>query len=156
ILDTFQEQPQSRIFEEAVSLAASFASTVQTSESLLDLMFVGTEAYCFSSGRGLAHADRMMEILACVQPCHDKPFADLLPMLFNHASLLSGCICILLSWDDERKKAVKTLQSLGVPLKVVIISEGKENNFDPGPMRGDPNNFHVLAAENMESGVAGL
>ena len=79
-------------------------------------------------------------------------------MLLNHAALLSGCICILLSWDAERQEMIKTLQRLGVPLKVVIISEQTDADAacDPGPMRGDQNNFHVLAVDKMEEGVAGL
>jgi uncharacterized protein (DUF58 family) len=64
ILDTFQKTAHSQILEEAVSIAASFACEIQTQESLLDLMFVGPEAYCFTSGRGLAHKDKMLEILA--------------------------------------------------------------------------------------------
>ena len=104
ILDTFQKAEYSEIFEEAVSIAASFAFSIQTQESLLDLMFVGTEAYCFTSGRGLAHADRMLEILASVRACLDKPFSTLPPLVTERASLLSGSICILLSWDEERKR----------------------------------------------------
>ncbi len=69
VLDTFTPRPHSDVFEEAVSVAASFACTVLTQESLLDLLFVGPEAYCFTAGRGLAHADQMLEILASVQPC---------------------------------------------------------------------------------------
>jgi uncharacterized protein (DUF58 family) len=38
ILDTFAETTHTEAFEEAVSLAASFACTVQTQESLLDLI----------------------------------------------------------------------------------------------------------------------
>jgi uncharacterized protein (DUF58 family) len=158
ILDTFQERPHSRIFEEAVSLAASFVSTIQTHESLLDLMFVGTEAYCFSSGRGISHADKMMEILACVEPCHNKPFSALLPMLMAHASFLSGCICILLSWDEERKEMIKTLKSLKVPLVVLVITDQTEADtvYDTDCMKEDQHNFHVLSAGSMEKGLAGL
>lgn len=162
ILDTFQQRPHSRIFEEAVSVAASFVSDMQTHESLLDLMFMGTRAYCFSSGRGLSNTDRMMEVLACVQHCNHKPFSDLLPMLINHAPLLSGCVCILLSWDEERKKMIKTLQSLNVPLVVIVISDdagpgsGQGQDQDTGHMKGDQKNFHVLTVDNIEEGLAGL
>ena len=72
VLDTFGDDPHSEAFEEAVSVAASFACTIQTQESLLDLLFVGAEAYCFTAGRGLAHADQMLEILASVRVCTEK------------------------------------------------------------------------------------
>lgn len=156
VLDTFQEQPYSRAFEEAVSLAASFVSTVENQESLLDLMFVGNKAYCFSSGRGISHTESMMEILACAQPCHDRPFAELSSLLLNHASRVSGCICILLRWDEERQEMIKKMQGLGVPLKVIVITEQVDAVGDPGPMQSDAENFHVLAAGEMEQGVTGL
>jgi len=59
ILDTFAGAEQEEIFEEAVSVAASFVCSIQTQESLLDLLFVGAEAYCFTAGRGVGHVDRM-------------------------------------------------------------------------------------------------
>ncbi|HUZ08255.1 MAG TPA: DUF58 domain-containing protein, partial [Candidatus Paceibacterota bacterium] len=75
VLDTFTDEPRSEILEEAVSVAASFACAVLTQESLLDLLFVGPESYCFTAGRGLAHADQMLEILASVKNCAGKNFA---------------------------------------------------------------------------------
>ncbi|MDU9050083.1 MAG: DUF58 domain-containing protein [Candidatus Electrothrix sp. Rat3] len=156
VMDTFQEQPHSRAFEEAISLAASFVSTVETQESLLDLMFVGNKAYCFSTGRGVSHTDSMMEILACVQPCHDRPFSELSSLLVNHASRLSGCICILLSWDEQRQEMIRTLQGLGVPLKIIVVTEQVDAVVEAGPMLKDQENFHVLAADRMKEGVAGL
>ena len=37
-------------------------------------MFVGPEAYCFTSGRGVGHVEQMLEILASVQMCREKNF----------------------------------------------------------------------------------
>ncbi len=157
ILDTFQKAEYSEVFEEAVSVAASFAFSIQTQESLLDLMFVGTEAYCFTSGRGLAHADRMLEILASVRACPDKPFSTLSPLITERASLLSGSICILLSWDEERKKFVDYLNRLGIPLLVMVITDDKSPYpLDPGPMRGNPENFRNLKVGKIQEGLAKL
>ena len=50
VLDTFGDHLNHELFEEAVSVAASFACTLQTQESLLDLLFVGAEAYMFFFG----------------------------------------------------------------------------------------------------------
>ncbi|HEY1490976.1 MAG TPA: DUF58 domain-containing protein, partial [Verrucomicrobiae bacterium] len=115
VLDTFIDDPRSEAFEEAVSVAASFACTLITQESLLDLLFVGPQAYCFTAGRGLAHADQMLEILASVRVCPDEPFATLENLVVQHASSVSGCICVLLAWNDERRRLVEKLAGLGVP-----------------------------------------
>ena len=157
ILDTFQKTERSAKFEEAVSLASSFACAVQTQESLLDLMFVGPEAYCFTAGRGLALTDRMLEILACVQPCVDKEFNSLPPIVFERSSLLSGCICILLSWDDERQQFISNLLELGIPTLVLVITEAVDPApLDPGPMRGKPERFLRLEVGKIEEGLAKL
>jgi len=125
ILDTFGCAAYSDLFEEAVSLAASFACTVLEQESLLDLMFVEDKAYRFSSGRNIDHTGKMLEILACVSLCIDKPFSSILPMVITHAPLLSGSICILLKWDEERKALVQNLRARNLPVLVLLISDPK-------------------------------
>lgn len=156
VLDTFTDEPRSEILEEAVSVAASFASAVLTQESLLDLLFVGPESYCFTAGRGLAHADRMLEILASVRACGDKPFGTLEQLVINHVSVVSGCICVFQKWDDARKKFVEKLLSLGVPVLVLVIIHPVEMKPDAGPMRDSPENFHVLEIGKIAEQLAEL
>jgi uncharacterized protein (DUF58 family) len=157
VLDTFTERVQSDEFEEAVSVAASFACTVLTQESLLDLLFVGPEAYCFTAGRGLAQADHMLEILAAVRPCPDRPFGSLETLVLNHASALSGCICVLLAWDEERRDLVRKLKALGLPVLVLVIfQQAPAQRLDPGPMRDDPNHLHALEIGRIEEQLAVL
>jgi uncharacterized protein (DUF58 family) len=123
ILDTFQTEESNEILEEAISVAASFACDFQTQESLLDLMFVGEQTYCFTSGRGLGNTEQMLAILASVQGCLDQDFGSLTAKVIERISLLSGCICVLISWDDARKKLVRYLESLKVPTLVLVISK---------------------------------
>jgi uncharacterized protein (DUF58 family) len=156
ILDTFSDNAMSDIFEEAVSIAASFVCSLQTQESLLDLIFVGDQAYRFSSGRGTASYDRMLEMLAAVNVCRDKPFDAIAPPVFEHLHLLSGCICVLLTWDEARMAFVRSLQSRGVPLLVIVIAaENQATSVDPGPMKGHENDFLVLKIGHIEEGLAG-
>ena len=154
VLDTFSDQPFSEAFEEAVSVAASFACTIQTQESLLDLLFVGAEAYCFTAGRGLAHADQMLEILASVRICSEKPFRTLENLVLNHAGAVSGCICVLLAWDEARRSLVKKLKALGIPVLVVVVPATPAEPFEPGPMHDEPHNFRVLEAGRIEEQLA--
>ena len=138
-------------------LAASFACTVLTQESLLDLLFVGPEAYCFTAGRGLAHADQMLEILASVQPATGETFGLLEQLVLNHSSTVSGCICVMLAWDDTRKHFVAKLRSLGLPVMVFVIrSPGETQPLDPGPMSDTPEKLHALEIGRIEEQLAGL
>jgi uncharacterized protein (DUF58 family) len=129
VLDTFGRPDLPEVFEEAVSVAASFAVAIPSQDSLLDLMFVGPEAYCFTAGRGLAHADRMLEILAGVEPCLGKPFAALRGAVLDRHAELSGAIVVLLDWDAERRAFVEALRGAGVPtLTLVITPPGRPVN----------------------------
>ena len=155
ILDTFTDRPQTDEFEEAVSVAASFACTVLTQESLLDLLFVGTQAYCFTAGRGLAHADQMLEILASVQPATALPFEKLEELVVNHANLVSGCICVLLAWDEARQRLVQKLKAFRLPMLVLVIRPaGKVEPLDPGPMRDAPERVVTLELGRVEEQLA--
>jgi uncharacterized protein (DUF58 family) len=156
VLDTFTAEPHSEILEEAVSVAASFACTVLTQESLLDLLFVGAESYCFTAGRGLGHVDRMLEILAGVRACRDKPFPTLEHLVLSHISAVSGCVCVLLAWDAARREFVKKLQTLGVPVLVLVVAAPGRAELDPGPLRDEPHRFQVLELGRIEQDLAGL
>jgi uncharacterized protein (DUF58 family) len=122
VLDTFGAADAAPVFEEAVSVAASFAVAIPSQDSLLDLMFVGLEAYCFTAGRGLADADRMLEILAGVEPCVGKPFAALRCAVLERQRELSGAILVLLAWDAERRALVEALRGAGVPTLTFVIT----------------------------------
>jgi len=157
VLDTFISDPRSEAFEEAVSIAASFACSLPSQESLLDLLFAGEQAYCFTAGRGLAHADQMLEILASVHPYTDQPFSKLETLVLEHTPVVSGCICVLLSWDEVRRRMVEKMMMLSVPMLVIIVVEaGQKKNFDPGPMRDFPEHFHVVEAGRIEEGLLRL
>jgi len=155
ILDTFQKTAHGQILEEAVSIAASIACEIQTQESLLDLMFVGPEAYCFTSGRGLAHKDKMIEILAGVVACRNKSFDHLTSLVTARASMLSGCICILLSWDEERKKLIDHLKSMGIPTLALIIAQanGGADNRVKESAQDESNNIHQLTTDKIQEGL---
>jgi uncharacterized protein (DUF58 family) len=123
ILDTFTQQPYNELFETAVSVAASLACSPRSHEVLLDLMFVGTQTYCLTTGRGIGQTEKLLEVLACVEACTDQPFSQMYPLVTEHLSSLSGCITILLNWDDSRQHLVQLLQNAGIPILVLIISQ---------------------------------
>ena len=157
VLDTFTDPMHSDVFEEAVSVAASFACALPTQESLLDLLFVGPQSYCFTAGRGVAHVEQMLEVLASVRACTDQPFRALEHLVLSHVKAVSGCICVLVAWDEERRNFVEKLRGLGLPLRaLVIVPPGGSPALDPGPLRDEPDRFSVLEAGQVEAGLAQL
>jgi uncharacterized protein (DUF58 family) len=157
VLDTFSRHPHSEVFEEAVSVAASFACALPTQESLLDLLFVGPQSYCFTAGRGVAHVDQMLEILASVRACADQPFRALEHLVLSHLEVVSGCICVLVEWDEARRSFIGKLRALGVPVWVfVIVQPGERQPLDPGPLKGEPERFSMLEVGQIEAGLAKL
>ncbi len=150
VLDTFAGRPESDVFEEAVSVAASVACSIQTQDSLLDLLFVGPETYCFTAGRGLGHTDRLLEVLAGVCPCPDRPFRTLHHAVLERYASLSGCIAVLLAWDQPRRDFVRHLRALGVPTRAFVVSESA------APATGAGDEVHRLEAGRIAEGLAHL
>jgi uncharacterized protein (DUF58 family) len=155
VLDTFGSDLD--VFECAVSAAASFACALDTQESLLDLLFVGDEAYCFTAGRGLGQTQQVLEVLAGVQARPEKSFGALDGLMVRHSSQVSGCVCILIDWDDERKAFIRRMQSLQVPVLVIlIVPESSKEPPDPGPMKVCPDRFRVIPMNRLKEGLASL
>lgn len=147
VLDTFTDRDDA-VFEEAVSLAASFACTLDTQESLLDLMFVGAESYCYTAGRGQMQQGNLLEILAGVRATSGGAFRRLHDALLARRAALSGGILILLAWDEARQAMVRALQQSGLPLVVLLVSE-RDIAAAPGWLR-------VLAPGKIQEGLARL
>ncbi|WP_455223379.1 DUF58 domain-containing protein [Kaarinaea lacus] len=158
ILDTYTENNDPQVFEEAVSVAASLALHIDDQESLLDLMFVENQAYHFTTGRHVDGIQSMLEILACVQPEYGASVAQLELLVQQHAALLSSAICILLNWDASRQAFVKTLKDLGIEVVVIVISnQPAETTGDTlGSMTNCPQQFFWLQTDKIESGLSKL
>lgn len=157
VLDTFAEHLHSDAFEEAASIAASFACTIPDQESLLDLLFIGSDSYCFTAGRGVAHGQQLLEILAAVRPAPERGFHKLERLVLNHISKISGCIFVLLSWDKERRDFVQKVRTLGVPMLVLVVVEsGKAGLVQAAPLNERPERFAVLECGKIEQGLAQL
>ncbi len=57
-----------------------------------------------------------------------QPFATLETLVVNHANTVSGCICVMLAWDEPRQKFVEKLQMLDLPVVVVVIRRRARRN----------------------------
>jgi uncharacterized protein (DUF58 family) len=126
ILDSFTAKAYSKVFEEAVSVAASIMMTHDSDNSVLDLIFVGSECVTLTVGRGLADRQRMLETLASVTPCRDASFTEMTGLVKSHAGLLSGIILILIDLDEQRKELIDYLAGNKIPMKAIVLVEDQE------------------------------
>ncbi len=156
VLDTFGSTPAIRRFEEAVSVAASFACAAPSDQGRLDLLFMGAKEYRFSAGRGLAPAECLLEALACVDICTSRPFSTLHDSLIAKAAHLSACVCVLLEWDSDRQALIEALRRRAVPVLVVVLRDAQADTvLDPGPMLDQPQRLLSLSVGCVEEGLAG-
>ena len=151
VLDTFLEDGTEAVFEEAVSLAASFQLAMEQQDALVDLLLVENRSYCYTSGRGLGSAANILEVLACIQPCKDLPFTSLQELLLLHAAEVSGLIMILLEWDEKRRALVQRLMAMGTPVVVILVTPGSDTQApEPGPLAANPGRLIPLASGRIQ------
>jgi len=152
VLDTFLENREALLLEEAVSVAASLAVSKRDQDALLDLLFIGNQAFQFTSGRGLAGTENLLEILACITDCRSAPFHALEQLVLQHVSESSGFICIFLDWDSRRRRLVQQLRNLQLPVHIIVIGQGGEITpaASGDPMADQPQCFWGLEAGNIQ------
>jgi uncharacterized protein (DUF58 family) len=133
ILDTYLQNANELLFEDAVSVAASFMSAQTEKDALLDLMFIGNNTYRFTSGRGLGGVENILEVLACIKPVYESNIKQMEIMLREYINECSALICIFLELDDVRKELLKTLSTFNIPVKVLIMTDSDKSKADGLP-----------------------
>lgn len=126
ILDTYAAGTSHKVFEAAVSVAASIAVNVSDQESLLDLMFVEDKAYHFTSGRSVGDVQSMLEILACVQARTGRSVDSLEKLVMQHVAQLSSAVLVFLDWDESRQRLVEKIQAHGIEVRAVLVEQSQQ------------------------------
>ncbi len=157
ILDTFRSDKPERLFEDAVSVAASFALADQQPDTQLDLMFIEDKSYCFSSGNGKLSQASMLEILACVQPGTNFNINALEQLALKYINQCSVYIMILLDWDEPRRTLVRSLRQQGMTVLTVILREDKKTtDLDTDPMLGQPEHLFEVRSTHIDEDLNSL
>ncbi|MDE0596655.1 MAG: DUF58 domain-containing protein [Roseibacillus sp.] len=126
VLDNFVEHGDEDLFEESVSVAASFASAIDTKRSLLDLMFIKDEAIVVKAGRGEAKAEKLLEVLAAVEAEPDEHFEALERLVRRHRDQLTACICVFTGWSADRARFLRHVVSGGMESLALILCRDLE------------------------------
>jgi uncharacterized protein (DUF58 family) len=122
ILDTFPSPGDDALFEEAVSVAASFVVAVDARESLIDLMFIAGRERVVTAGQGIARAETLLEVLAGVESSPVEDFDGLSRLVQRHADDLAGCLCVFAGWSESRAKLLRRLNRLGIETSAIVIT----------------------------------
>jgi uncharacterized protein (DUF58 family) len=129
ILDTFlpRKPAPSRLaeFEAAVSVLASIADHFGRSEHVVDILAAGPDIYEVSAGRSLAYLENILDVLACLAPCHEAPFERIGPYLFDRLAQLTTVVAVMLDWDEARESFLARVKSLGTEVQAIIVRSGE-------------------------------
>ena len=153
VLDTFVGDAATEQFEAAVSVAASIAVNERQNEALLDLMFVGLQTYCFTTGRGVDQLPHLQEVLAAVQPCEEGSFARLRQAVLARAGLCSSLVCVLMHWDQARQDFIKQLLAHDLPVAVFLLHDGA---LTKQQCANKPEHFYLLDYHHLAEQLATL
>ena len=153
LLDTFIGSKNNAQFEAAVCVAASIAMSERQNEALLDLMFVGLETYCFTTGRGVDHLPHLQEILASVEPSSDTVFEKLQQRVLSHSKQCSSFICVLMHWDEARQSLIKQLLANGFPVAVFLLTDG---HLTLDQCINKPEYFYLLDYHHLAADLAAI
>ena len=113
-----------RGFEAGVSVVASLADHFSRTEEVVDLFAAGPDVYQLSAGRSLAYLENVLDVLACLEPCHLPPFDEVGPHLHGNLAQLTTVVAVVLDWDEPREGFLQGLRDLGVAVRTFIVHAG--------------------------------
>lgn len=132
VVDTLSNHQTDATFEDVVSVAASFAASIDTNESLLDLMFIKNEAHVVTAGRGVERAEKLLEVLAGVTPERAADFDQLARLVIRHKDDLTASLVIFNGWDSDRARFLRKLSENGIICVPMVIGIGERPPGVPG------------------------
>ncbi len=159
VLDTtpppsrFRWQRGDRELEAAISLTAAIADLFSRGEYLLDVFAVGPELHLLRTGRSTAPIDSVLEILAAVPINLAIQFDQLNSALAVELPNISSIVCVLLGWDDSRRRLVKLALDSGCQAKIIIIQQNREV---PVSLEFPNVDIVCLTPEQIENGIGEL
>lgn len=127
VLDTFSSDRGAAGeagFEAAVSVVASIADYFSRTDYVVDILAAGPDVYEVSAGRSLAYLENILDVLACLEPCEDPPFAAVGPVLFDKLAQITTVVAVLRDWDAAREGFLRRVRSLGTAVRAVIVRSG--------------------------------
>jgi len=121
ILDTNGSYEFLEHFEEAISIAASFAQVVVTQECLLDCIFLNKGSRMLTVGKDIAKPRALLEHLASLEIELNPDWEELYRKVRKFSPSLTTCIVVLTRLSDERFTLIKDLRRAGIRLLILVL-----------------------------------
>jgi uncharacterized protein (DUF58 family) len=157
VLDTFlprRPSPEDLAgFEAGISVVASVADFFSRSEYVVDILAAGPDLYEVSAGRSLAYLENILDVLACLEPCHDPPFRTIGPPLFEKLAQITTVVAVLQDWDAPREAFLRQVHALGTAVRVVIVRQGDTTLPWEGAL-SELGEIDRMGPEDVESALA--
>lgn len=149
------DPPERRAFEAAISMAAAIADALSREEYIIDIFAAGPEIYHLQSGRSLAYLENVLDILACLEPCHEAPFQKIKPVLLDHLESVTTTVAVMLDWDEARADVVRTIRDHGSAVKLIVVRDGP-TTIDLSGAEALCEGVHHISSDDEAAGVESL
>lgn len=153
ILDTGAAPTYHEEFEEAVSVASSFACSMDTNQGLLDLVFIQQGTQILTVGKGVNPLDEMMEALACAEMETNPNWDELTKKVLDLTSELSSCIMVFAQWSEERAKLANMVAAAGVSTVVFLVSSDEQKSREVISENSVAGAVHLLKVGAIQEGL---
>ncbi len=128
ILDTNGSYDSLECFECAISLAASFACSLDTRECLLDFIFMKQGSQILTVGKGVERPERILEHLASVELEVQPDWENLSSHVLRSAEEFSFCIVVFSQFTSERKELLMEWRRAGLSVRALVVVCDDEQN----------------------------
>ena len=128
ILDTFDVESESLVFEEMLAIATSLLMQPQGDMTLLDVIFASHDLRCVTAGAGTRQKELLLEMIATMTPCLTHSFQDLVLLSQSRLSRLSSCVCLFIHWDTVRQQFLEQIVQSPVPTKAIVLCQGQQSH----------------------------
>lgn len=130
-------------FELALSCVAHLCFSMDRSDRLVDLLFLGNDSFSLSLGPGSQDHWLALERLALCEPSPRSSLQSLREALEPQSLSVSGLVFACCSWDSERDALVRQALAQGLSVCIIFCSNPSDITF--------PSGVSVVFPERIES-----
>ena len=152
VIDTHLVHSRPALFEAVISIGASIAGGEKPRDSILDVIFAGSEVVQLSVGRGLGDALQALAYLADIQPCDDADINQLAELLLERAGQFASVILVFGRMDAAREALINDLAQHGVPSVKLYVTE--EDSAEPGAADTTQHDVFRIRCEHIAEDLA--